>query len=60
MLSYQQKYSIATLLACNTLADVLERLKDNPEAVEFANSIDRFYKNRDGFVPKKVISILNK
>jgi RNA polymerase sigma factor (sigma-70 family) len=58
-LSQQQKYSVATMLATNTLEPTLARLKDNPAAQAFAKQIDKYYKRRDGFVPQKVRDLVN-
>jgi hypothetical protein len=65
MLSQSQKYSIASMLAINTLdaaTATIERFNDSAvsvEASDFARRIDKFYRKRDGFVPRRVIDIIN-
>lgn len=51
-LTRQQKYSIASTLATSSLKALLQRLAGNDEAMAFAVLIDRYFKKRDGFVPR--------
>ena len=60
MLSKQQRYSIASLLAVNTTETVLKKIEPfDQEAIDFVNRIAKYYKKRDGFVPRPVINIIN-
>ena len=60
-LTYHQKYSIASSLACAGLDTVTERMKQNnvsDEAIDFAKSLEKHFKGkRNGFVPKQVVNI---
>lgn len=63
-LTKRQQYSIATMLATNTLDATIRRLSDSfvlsrYQAVEFAKTIDKWYKKRDGFIPKRVNDFIN-
>jgi len=58
VLTYNQKYSIASTLATMSLNQVIEKLGTNLEAIDFAKSIDKFYKIRNGFILSKVLKIL--
>lgn len=69
MLSYQQRYSVASMLAVNSLDAVRRRLDglraDMPEMpiddlINLAERLDPYYVRRDGFVPKKVLAILRR
>lgn len=61
----RQKYAIATMLAQQsleaTIAAIRKRtLPDVQEsAIQFAKEIDKYYRKRDGFVPKIVVDICN-
>lgn len=63
MLTQSQKYSIATLLSVNTLEATLYKIRQSHlnevvEGVEFAKLINKYYKKRDGFVPRPVIKMI--
>ena len=59
----KKKYSIATMLAQNTFGPTMTRLKSSgfltKELEEWAIKIDKYYKKRDGYVPRQVIKLLN-
>lgn len=59
MLSWQQKYSIASSLANNSPQTVKNNCLDNKEAIEFVDKIAKYYKKLNGYVPKQVINIIN-
>ena len=59
MLSRQQKYSVATVMATNSTDILLAKYRYLPEVVEFIKLISPYYKKKDGFIPKKVIKIVN-
>lgn len=67
-LNKQQMYNIASVLATSDLNAVLNSITHNElisddikkQAVYFANQIDKYYKKRDGFVPQKVINVINR
>lgn len=59
MLTRQQRYSIATGLAVSNLQAIAARLQGNQEALEFATTIDKHYRKRDGFIPRAVLRIVN-
>lgn len=65
MLSWNQKYSIASSLAVNSTNAVKEKLKDNwnggelKDGLEFLELIQKFYTKRSGYVPQQVIKIIN-
>ena len=65
-----QLYSIATMLSIDTLDSVLKRLQglrktgifaeeEIAHKIKWAVQMDKYYKKRDGYVPKKVIAIIN-
>lgn len=58
MLSTAQKYAIATMLATADLQSVESRLPAG-EPVQFARTINRHYRIRNGFVPDAVLRIVN-
>lgn len=61
-----QKYSVATMLATNSYKETVRRIRwsyeqlgeDPSEMLEFAEKINPLYKKRDGFVPKKVLDLI--
>jgi hypothetical protein len=59
MLTYNQKYGIATALATTDSSVVRNRLKDSPDGLEFLAKIEKYFIKKDGFIPKKVIQIIN-
>lgn len=59
-MTQSQKYAIATAMATTSFSVVVERLGDNQEAILFATSISKFYRKRDGFVPKRVRDLIFK
>ena len=59
----KQQYAIATMLATNTFGPTMKRLKSSgfltKELEEWAIKINKYYGKRDGYVPRKVIQLLN-
>ena len=58
-MTWNQKYGIASLLSCNTLDTVITRLQGCPNMIAWAKQADRYYRRRDGFVPRAVIRMVN-
>ena len=68
MISPKTKYGIASLLCTGNLGNLESRInqvrsaglysqEEVDERIEFARSIDKYFKVRDGFVPKKVVDL---
>lgn len=60
MLTWHNKYSIASTLSTSNLSATISKLSQLPdaqEAIEFAKMIDKYYGKRDGHVPRKVIAL---
>ena len=62
------KLAVATILATNTLEPTLKRIRKNTnvfsaeeieDQVSFAVLIDHNFKKRDGFIPRRVITLIN-
>ena len=60
----KQKYAIATMLATNTFEPTMKRLENSgfltKELEEWTIKINKYYGKLDGYVPQKVIQLLNK
>lgn len=60
-----QKLAVASSLAVQNLRGVLLHLEQNApveikaDAIAFAKKIDRYYRKRDGFIPRPVIRLCN-
>lgn len=66
-LTRMQRYSVASMLATNTLRPTINRLiascaelgTNNEPFVAFAKLIDKYFAKRDGFIPPAVVKMVN-
>lgn len=66
MQTKQQMYSIASTLSTSSLDATIKQIRSlgldhiaTLTAIEFAQTIDKHYKRRNGFVPLAVIKLIN-
>lgn len=64
MLTYNQKYSIATMLATGSLEQAIKRIqasefdsKLSQAGIEFAKIANKYFIRRDGFIPTAVVNL---
>jgi len=67
LLSREQKFSVASMLATNTLQPTLNRLRaaclelgmESEQFLSFAIFANKRYAKRDGYIPPAVVAMIN-
>ena len=65
MLTKNQKYGLASAMACTPIEQVKSKMRANldkdlaREGAEFVDSIAKYFHSRDGFIPDIVLKIVN-